>query len=43
MPASELPDEAPPVLGSWKRVYLLVLGLLVLVIAALYAFMRIFS
>jgi hypothetical protein len=38
-----MPDEPPPILGSWPRVYAVVLALLVLVIAALYGFTRYFS
>lgn len=36
-------DEPPPILGSWKRVYIVVLLSLALVITALYAFSRYFS
>jgi len=35
-----MPDEPPPFLGTWRRVYLAVLLYLVLVIAACYAFTR---
>ena len=36
-------DEPPPFLGSWRRVYTAVLVYLAFVIAAFYAFTRIFS
>ncbi len=36
-------DGAPPVLGSWKRLYLLVLGELMLCIVALRLFTWAFS
>lgn len=36
-------EEPPPILGSWRNFYTLVLGVLVLDIAMLYLFMRIFS
>lgn len=37
------PDSPPPILGTWGRLYSFVLFVLVLVIAALYGFMRLFS
>jgi len=40
---AEMPDEPPPFLGSWRRVYTAVLVYLALLIAAFYGFMRIFS
>ena len=43
MAVSEQPDEPPPFLGAWTRVYVLVLGCLLIVIVALYAFQRFFS
>ena len=36
-------DEPPPFLGSWRRVYTVVLAYLVCVIVAFYVFTRIFS
>ncbi len=36
------PDERPPVMGSWNRLYALVLGLLALDIALLALFARVF-
>jgi len=39
-PASEAPDDPPPFLGSWRRVYTAVFFYLVAVIAALYVFTR---
>jgi hypothetical protein len=38
-----LDDEPPPFLGSWRRVYAVVLIYLVLLIAAFYAFTRVFA
>ena len=43
MSASEPRDEPPPILGSWRNVYILVLAFLGIVIVALYSFMRFFS
>jgi hypothetical protein len=34
----ELPDEPPPFLGTWRRVYIGVLVYLVLIIAVCYLF-----
>ena len=34
----QIPDEPPPVLGTWPRVYAFVLGFLAAVILAFYAF-----
>jgi hypothetical protein len=36
-------DEPPPFLGSWRRVYTVVLAYLACVIVAFYVFTRIFS
>jgi hypothetical protein len=36
----EVPDEAPPFLGTWRRVYLAILAYLVVIIAACYLFTR---
>ena len=38
-----MPDEAPPFLGTWSRVYTVVLLYLVLLIALFYEFTRKFS
>jgi hypothetical protein len=34
----QIPDEPPPVLGTWPRVYAFVLGYLAVVIFAFYLF-----
>jgi hypothetical protein len=39
-PIQEVPDDPPPFLGTWKRVYVAVLIYLVLVIAVAYCFTR---
>ena len=36
-------EPGPPVLGSWNRIYALVLGMLLVCIVLFYAFGRIFS
>jgi hypothetical protein len=36
------PEDPPPILGSWNRIYALVLGVLVLCIALLTLFGRVF-
>ena len=38
----EVADEAPPFLGTWKRVYIAVLIYMVLIIGAFYAFTQAF-
>jgi hypothetical protein len=38
----DVPDEPPPFLGTWKRVYTAVLIYLVVIIAAAYLFARIY-
>jgi hypothetical protein len=38
MPEEQIPDEPPPILGTWPRVYLFVLCYLAAVIFAFYAF-----
>ncbi len=38
-----MPDEPPPFLGAWRRVYAAVLVYLAALIALFYLFMRIFS
>ncbi len=40
---STLPDDPPPFLGTWNRVYAAVLIYLVLLIAGLYVFTRVFE
>jgi len=37
------PEEPPPVLGSWPRLYLLVIGVLLVLILLFGAFTRAFS
>ena len=37
------PDEPPPFLGTWRRVYTLVLLFLACLIAAFYVFTRAFA
>jgi len=39
----EMPDEPPPFLGTWRRVYIAVLTFLAVVIAAAYLFTRAFQ
>jgi hypothetical protein len=41
-PRPEL-DETPPLLGSWRNIYLFVLGSLVLYVALFWALTRIYS
>jgi hypothetical protein len=41
-PRPEL-DDAPPLLGSWRNIYLVVLGSLVLYVALFWALTRIYS
>ncbi len=36
----DVPDEAPPFLGTWKRVYIAVLIYLILIIFTAYLFTR---
>ena len=36
----EVPDEAPPFLGTWRRVYIGVLVYLFVIITAFYVFTR---
>ncbi len=40
---AEMPDEPPPFLGAWPRVYAVVLGYLAALILLFYAFTRFFS
>ena len=42
-PARQAPDDPPPFLKTWPRVYIAVIIYLVLLILALYLFMRIFT
>jgi hypothetical protein len=42
-PQIPMPDEPPPFLGSWRRIYAIVLVYLGLLIAVFYAFTRAFS
>ncbi len=37
------PDDAPPLLGSWPRLYALVLGFLALLVALFHAFTQRFK
>ena len=39
----DLPDEPPPFLGTWRRLYVAVVLYLALVIAACYGFTRLFA
>ncbi len=38
----EVPDEAPPFLGTWRRVYVAILIYLVVIISAFYLFTRLY-
>jgi hypothetical protein len=40
---AEMPDEPPPFLGTWRRVYTAVLTYLAVLILLSYAFTRYFS
>ena len=40
---SQMPDEPPPFLGSWGRIYTLVLGYLAALVTLFWIFMRVFS
>jgi len=42
-PREEMPDEPPPFLGNWRRIYMAVLIYLAGLIALFYLFMRTFS
>lgn len=43
-PSDASPDAAPPpILGSWPRMYALVLGTLVVVVLLLYGLSRVYS
>jgi hypothetical protein len=42
-PRGEMPDEPPPFLGTWPRVYAVVLVYLALLISAFYAFTRFYA
>jgi hypothetical protein len=41
-PRPEL-DDAPPVLGSWRNIYLFVLGILALLVALFWALTRAYA
>jgi hypothetical protein len=45
MPAdrSHVPDDPPPILGSWRNVYTAILIYLTFIIVSFYVFTRIFS
>jgi hypothetical protein len=36
-------DEPPPILGSWRRIYIIVLCYLALLIAGFYFFTKVFA
>jgi len=36
-------DEPPPILGSWRRIYITVIGYLALLILAFYIFTRVMT
>jgi len=42
-PREQMPDDPPPFLGAWRRVYLVVLFYLGALIVLFYIFMRLFS
>ena len=42
-PRGGMPDEPPPFLGTWARVYTVVLIYLALLISVFYAFTRFFA
>ena len=39
----EMPDEPPPFLGTWRKVYIAILIYLALIISSFYAFTRAFA
>jgi hypothetical protein len=41
--STELPEEPPPILGTWRRMYLLVLGVLLAVIVLFALLSKVFS
>lgn len=43
LPEAAFDPEPPPILGSWRNVYLAAIGWLALLIAIFYAFTRYFS
>jgi hypothetical protein len=43
LPAETYDSEPPPILGSWRNLYLVVLGWLAVVIGVCYAFTRYFA
>jgi hypothetical protein len=42
-PGAPMPDDPPPILGTWKRLYTFVLCWLAVVILLFYAFTRFFA
>ncbi len=40
---SDVPEEPPPILGSWRRLYLVVIGFLIVLIVLFGLFARVFS
>jgi hypothetical protein len=36
-------DEPPPILGSWRRIYIIVLCYLAFLVAGFYVFTRVFA
>ena len=36
-------DEPPPILGTWRRIYILVLCYLAMLVAGFYVFTRVFA
>jgi hypothetical protein len=43
VPQKEMPDEPPPILHSWRNVYIFVLTYLVAVITLFYIFTRVMA
>ena len=40
MPSRDVPDDPPPFLRTWRRVYIAILAYLCVIIAAFYLFTR---
>jgi len=38
-----MPDEKPPILGTWKNMYALVIGVLIVLIVVFYLLTKAFS
>jgi hypothetical protein len=36
-------DESPPILGTWRRIYIIILIYLAFIIAVFYVFTRVFA